>query len=137
MLEEEVVEMLMEELSEFLENYIIMTSFTHEAFKYKLVDQKSIEFGQYLEPWRNEEPRFAARHGIKKEGRTRLSFSFTFHKDERVFVMNLIRLLDGYVDYRLSNSLSYHFHFVFDVYSKANCMKFFNSLDFLHEVEGE
>lgn len=134
MLEEEVIDMLIDELAEFLENYVIMTSFVHEAFKLDFKDQELIALGSYQETYFSNEFYFKARHQIKKAGRTKLRFSFQFYKDEREYAMNLIKLLDGYIDYSFSNSSDYYFcGFTIDIGSKANFKRFFDGLSFTDE----
>lgn len=132
---EEIIDIITEELIEFLETYIVLTSLTHEPFKLLVEEKKSLKFGQYNGFWRGE-PYFSASHSITKWGRTKLRFSFTFHKDEVDFLFKLNRLLDGYVDYSVSNySDRYHYGFTMDVGSKANYMKFFDRLNFFHEED--
>jgi hypothetical protein len=137
MLDVEVIDIITEELIEFLETYIVMTSLTHESFKLIVEDQKSLKFGQYSEHknWKGEHW-FISRHSITKMGRTKLHFSFQFHKDEVDFLYKLNRLLDGYVDTNVSNySDFYRYGFTFDVGSKANYIKLFDRLNFFNDEE--
>lgn len=135
MLQEEVIDIVSEELIEFLEGYIAMTSLTHEAFTMQYEHQKSMRFGRYTDYfYRNGEQHFTTKHSISKIGRTKMRFGFSFYKDELYYAMQLIRLLDGYIDYSMYNgSDGYSYYFTLDVGSKARCIELFDKLNVLRE----
>lgn len=121
--DQEVREIITEELIQFLDVYLMMTTLTHEGLSSEYVEGKHIKFGA------SENLKYNYRHAVVKTGRTKINFSFKFYKDEYDFVLRLIRLLDGYVDFTLSNwSEYYNFHFTFDTCSKANCKRMFDVL---------
>lgn len=133
MLQEEIVEILKDELVEFLNTYIAISAFTHDSLSLKVENQKSLKFIKYTGDynWKGELI-YHVRHSIVKAGRTKLQFSFKFHKDELNFALQLMHLLDGYIDYNMSNvsGKNYWLSFTIDVYSKENCISFFNDLNF-------
>lgn len=134
MLQEEVIDIVTEELVEFLEGYIAMTSLTHEAFTLKIKENVSLEFGRYTDyfNWQGEQV-FRTRHSIKKVGRAKVQFCFSFYPDEVDYAMQLVRLLDGYIEYGFSNHSKLSFGFTIDVGSKANGIEFFDKLNFLKD----
>lgn len=129
MLETEIIDMITDELVDFLASYIVMTSMSHEMLSSNIGETK-IEFGQYKEYYGKR--KFCSRHSITKTGRTKIRFNFEFHKDELEFAMKLVRLLDGYVDYGFGNwSNCYNYGFTFDVGSKENGIKLFERLNLM------
>ena len=124
MFEDEIFEIIFEELVNFVIGYTMMTCMTHETLVLK-AEKDNIQFGYY------QNSHFVAKHYIRKVGRTKILFDFHFHHDELDFAMKLVRLLDGYVDYKFSNChYCYNYYFVFDVGLKENRINFFKQLDF-------
>ncbi|AEO93362.1 gp100 [Bacillus phage G] len=130
MLQEEVIDMIMEEISEFVENYIIMSSLMQDALYTEVDPGKSIRFLTRSERYGSIYSE--VRHQIIKRGRTRIAFSFRFLKEEADYAMELVHLLESYVEYSFGNySNHYSCNFVLDVGSKKNGIELFEKVSFL------
>lgn len=140
MLHEEVIDILMEEMVEFLESYIPMTSLTNELLSVEVDDNGSVRFFQYYDyiGYDNKKhTKTEMKHLVKKVGRAKVFFYFEFSKDEYFYAKQLIDLLDGYVEYEMSNTFNnknkkvYCIDFEIDLGSKQNRINFLNKASLL------
>lgn len=131
LLQNEVRDIILEEIVDFLDGYIVMHSIVHGGITTELVPQKSIKF---ISSWYNQYYNSSCKyekHSVVRAGRTKVRFCFSFEKDELDFAIKLNRLLDGYVDYGFSDGRNYNYSFTIDTGSKQSCVELFDKLSLI------
>ena len=132
--EQENIDIVIDEITNFVTGYFMALLMTNETLKFKK-ENNTFQIGKYLDRqsyYQNgSEPYFSSTHKISKISRTKIKFSFAFLKNDIGFAVELMDILNGFVDYKFYSGFAYdNCEFTMDFGLKKNSEKFFGKLNF-------